>query len=178
MKLHNVIIVVLRLVLIEAALKACIQVPLQLLAKDPRPATLLMTFVAMTVALALLGVLWVVSGKIARLVMRKVPEEISFGQMSLLDCYTIAFVGIGLYFLALNVSPILNWGVYLLKLASASPGATWTDQVNFYTVADFGISFVVGLVLFLNGRRWARSMAFRDEQIDSAVGTTEPPPNL
>jgi hypothetical protein len=114
--------------------------------------------------------LWVFALPIARLVTRGVPHDLSFGALSLVDCYSIAFVSVGLFYIASHLAQVLNWTHYLFKAAASKPGNTWKEGFSWYEVSQAFIPFIVGVVLFVNGRRWAVTLAHR--QTESSIPST------
>jgi hypothetical protein len=111
---------------------------------------------------------WVFALPIARLVTRGISHDLSFGAMSLVDCYSIAFMSVGLFYISSNLPQVLNWAHFLFKAAATKAGNSWKEGVNWYDVSQAFIPFIVGLLLFVNGRRWAVTLSRR--QADS------PPP--
>ena len=106
-------------------------------------------------------ILWVLAQPIARFVTRKLPQDISFGDLSLVDCYSIAFIGIGLLYIASDLPVFLIWGHFLFKTAASTSGDSWKKDVDFYDAAHAIIPFIVGVMLFVNGRSWAVTLAAR-----------------
>ena len=116
-------------------------------------------------------ILWFLALPIARFVTRGVSHDLSFGAMSLADCYSIAFMAVGLYYISSNLPLVLNWTHYLFKMAATSAGSSWKEDVKWYDVSQAFIPFIVGVVLFVNGRRWAVALARRQTE-SSAPATT------
>jgi hypothetical protein len=114
--------------------------------------------------------LWIFAMPIARLVTRGVSQDVSFGAMSLVDCYSIAFMAVGLFYMCSHLPQVLNWGHYFLK--TAAPGHRDIEEgVSGYEVSQAFIPFIVGAVLFVNGRRWAVALA-RQQTVDSKPPST------
>src|SRR5438132_10116916 len=77
----------------------------------------------MLVGLVLCAVLlWVLALPIARLVTKRVPQEVSLGVLTLADCYSFAFVGVGLFYVASGLPHVLTWGHYVFKMAASTSG--------------------------------------------------------
>src|SRR5207253_3605936 len=77
----------------------------------------------MLVGLVLCAVLlWVLALPIARLVTKRVPQEVSLGVLTLADCYSFAFVGVGLLYVASGLPHVLTWGHYVFKMAASTSG--------------------------------------------------------
>jgi len=108
--------------------------------------------------------LWFLAMPIARFVTRGVSRDLSFGQMSLVDCYSIAFIAVGLFYIASYLPQVLNWGHYLFKAATSHAGDSWKEGVEWYQVSQAFIPFIVGVVLFVNGREWAVGLARRQTE--------------
>jgi hypothetical protein len=182
MNLQSLIVVILRLM----AFNFFLQVPIQL-----APQLLRLTEVsrqdgfgemASYVAVPLIIVIglivgailiWVFAPPIARFVTRGVSRDLSFGSMSLVDCYSVAFIGIGLYYMASHFPQVLNWSHYLFKAAASRPGDTWKEGVQWYDVSAAFVPFIIGVVLFVNGRSWSVGLARIQEKSESANQTVE-----
>jgi hypothetical protein len=106
--------------------------------------------------------LWFLALPIAKSVTHGVSSELSFGAMSLVDCYSIAFMGAGLFYMCGHLAPTLNWTYYLFTAAASRPGDTWKQGVPWYEVTKAIIPFGVGIVLFVKGREWAVALAQKD----------------
>src|ERR1041384_6909352 len=63
--------------------------------------------------------LWLFAPPIAKLVTRGQPLELSFGTLGLADCYSIAFIGVGLFYSVGHAAQVLNWMHYLLRMAAS-----------------------------------------------------------
>lgn len=171
MNLQSLVVVVVRLIALDFLLRVAVQLAPQLLsftelyhgASLDEPWSLLVLPCVLVVGLVVSAVLfWVFALPIARLVTRGVPHDLSFGTLSLVDCYSVAFMGIGLFYIANHLPQILNWTHFLFKVAALRPGDTWKEEVKWYDVSQAFIPFIVGVVLFVNGRRWAAALARRD----------------
>ena len=118
--------------------------------------------------------LWVFALPIAGWVTTRVPQDLSLDRVTLADCYSVAFIGVGLLYLANGLPQVLNWSHYMFKLAASTSGDSWKSQVDFYQVSQAFIPFVVGVLLFANGRRWAVALARRQRQAESPNPPLEP----
>jgi hypothetical protein len=130
------------------------------------------------VALALIVgaiLVWVFAIPIARLVTRGLPGELSLGSLSLSDCYSVMFIALGLYMIATHIAPALNWAHYLLRIAISRPDKSWQQEVQWYDVSGTVIPFIVGIILFVNGRKWAVALAQRHTV--AAHASISPPPD-
>ena len=169
MNLQSLIVVVLRLMALDFLLRVAVQLTPQMLLYfglyphsplDSAPSVLPWLVLAGLIAAAV--ILWFLALPIARLVTRGVSHDLSFGAMSLVDCYSIAFMAVGLLYFSSNLPQVLNWMHYLLKMAASSSGDSWKEQVRWYDISQTVMTFIVGVVLFVNGRRWAVALARRD----------------
>lgn len=113
--------------------------------------------------------LWFLSQSIARLVTRRLPQDISFGAMPLADCYSIAFIGVGLYYIAGYLARVLKLTFHLFKGAAACSGTWWVREVDGAAIAQAFIPFIAGILLFIYGRKWALILARKHAQIPSPV---------
>ena len=173
MNLQTLIVVILRLMSLNFLLQVAVQLAPQILRftelYQRAPADESLSFLVLPWVLVLgliVGavLLWVFALPIARLVSRGVPHDLSFGSLSLVDCYSIAFIGVGLFYIASHLPQVLNWTHYLFKAAASKSGDTWKEGVQWYDVSQAFIPFIVGVVLFLNGRRWAVALARRQTE--------------
>lgn len=173
MNLQTLIVVVLRLMSLNFLLQVAIQLSPQVLRlseeypslKEVDSRSLLVLSSLLIIGLVIGAVLlWLFALPIARLATRGVPHELSFGSLSLADCYSVAFIGMGLFYIANYLPQILNWTHYLFKTAASYPGNDWKGQVQWYSVSSVFIPFIVGVVLFVNGRRWAIMLARRQTE--------------
>ncbi len=102
--------------------------------------------------------LWFFAPTIARFVTRGVSHELSFGAMSLMDCYSVSFVSVGLFYICSHLPQVLNSVHHLLKTSASGPGDSGQGMSG-YDISQAVIPFIVGLALFVNGRRWAVALA-------------------
>jgi hypothetical protein len=172
MNLQSLVVVVLRLMALDFLLSVAIQLTPQVLSllRFSGSSSLGESLVQSTLPWLVLGamvvgavLLWTLALPIARLVTRRVPQDISFGAMSLVDCYSIVFMVVGLMYIASHLPQVLNWTHYLFKAAATSTGTSWKEGVDFYLVSNAFIPFIVGVILFVNGRSWAVALARRQK---------------
>ena len=182
MNLQSLIVVILRLMALNFFLQVAVQLSPQLLRFTEvsrqdgfgSMASYLVAPIIMVIGLIVGAILiWVFALPIARFVTRGVSRDLSFGSLSLVDCYSVAFIGIGLFYIASHFPQILNWTHYLFKAAASQPGGTWKEGVQWYDVWSAFVPFVVGVVLFVNGRSWAVALGRRQEKSESANQTVE-----
>jgi hypothetical protein len=181
MNLQSLVVVVLRLMALDFLLRVVAQLTPQVLQylrwyqRSPleNSAGVLPWFVLG--GLVASGVLlWLLALPIARLVTRRVPQEVCLGALTLADCYSVAFIGVGLLYTANGLPQVLSWGHYLFKTAASTSGGSWKEQVNFYQVWQAFIPFVVGVLLFVKGRAWAVALASRHGKPFSPNPSPEP----
>lgn len=113
-------------------------------------------------AAGLLGcaaMIWIGALPIARLVTHGVPRDISFGSVSLVDCYSIAFMGVGLIYISSHLPEVLNWAFYIFKTSAAGTRDSWSEKFVGYDMTRAMLTFIMGLVLFCKGRTWAVALA-------------------
>lgn len=181
MNLQSLVVVILRLLAIDFLLRAAVQLTPLLLhfIQVTEPMSRYSTSYVVVPWLIIVGViitavvLWVLAMPIARFVTRGVSNDLTFGAMSLTDCYSIAFMGVGLFYIASHLPQVLNWMHFLLKVA-ASGTRNSGDDVLGYDVSKVVITFIVGVVLFLNGRRWAVALAGRQEIAKQEASNKQP----
>jgi hypothetical protein len=167
MNLQSLIVVVLRLMALDFLTRVAVQFTPQLLRVLPvfenpidagrfmaLPWLFLIGLIVAAVAL------WLYALPIARIVTRGVPVELSFGAMSLIDCYSIVFLTVGLSYIASHLPQVLNWAHYFVKTAASGHGNS-EQPLNGYDISQAFIPFIIGLLLFINGRNWATSLARR-----------------
>lgn len=182
MNLQSLIVVVLRLMALNFFLQVAVQLSPQLLRfsevsrqggfTDTR--SYLALPVIMVIGLIVGAILiWVFALSIARWVTRGVSRDLSFGSLSLVDCYSVAFIGIGLFYIANHFPQVLNWAHFLFKSAASSAGDSWKEGVRGYDISQAFIPFIVGIVLFFKGRSWALALARLQEKSESAKQTVE-----
>ena len=170
MNLQTLVVVLLRLVSLNFLLGAAAQfAPLVLRAyQQSQPGQLngsleMLWFLATGLGAGAV-LLWLFAPSIATLITRGQPLELSFGTLSLADCYSIAFIGVGLFYWVGHAAPALNWMHYLLRMAASHSVDNWKEQVQWYNVTQPFFSFVLGIILFVNGRRWGVALARRHSE--------------
>lgn len=171
MNLQSLVVVVLRLMALDFLLRVAVQLTPQILLSlglyqrspvDSGPNVLPWLVLAALIVGAVL--LWFLALPIARFVTRGVSPYLSFGAMSLVDCYSIGFMAVGLFYISSGLPQVLIWAHYLFKAAATSAGTSWKEGVNWYEVSQAFIPFIVGVVLFVNGRRWAVRLSHRQAE--------------
>lgn len=182
MNLQSLVAVVLRLIALDFFLRSGISVIphfINMMITSGRPAsetavlTRMLPVFAIVVLFVIAVLLWVFAPSIGRLVVRGIPPNLSLGETSLADCYSVAFIGVGLLYVAGNFANVLTWAHYLLKMAASETGNSWKEQFNGYDAAQVFIQFIVGLVLVVNGRKWALALARKHGALKPIVGPPE-----
>jgi len=166
MNLQSLVVVVLRLMALDFLLRVATQFTPQVLLYlklYPRSPTGIGPSLSPWLVLAALAVgavlIWFMAIPISRFVVRGVPPNLSFGAMSLVDCYCIAFMGVGLYYVSSYLPQVLNWAHYLFTMSATNSGDDWKRQVQWYDVSNAFVTFILGVFLFLKGRNWAVVLA-------------------
>jgi hypothetical protein len=189
MNLQSLVVVVLRLLSLNFFLTVAVQMaPIILrftnLSQRGSPAELdVLLAMPWLIITGLIGgaiVLWMFAVPIARAVTRDVPGELSLGRLSVADCYTIVFLGVGLVYMGNHFPSVLNWVHYLIKAAASHSTADWKENVKWYDVSQAVIPFIVGIVLFVNGRKWGIALARRqlESDVPAEPPSEEPPTHL
>lgn len=106
--------------------------------------------------------LWVMALPVARMVTHGVSTDLSFGALALVDCYTLAFMGIGLYFVLNYLPYALKLTDFIFRTAATGAGDSWKQDLRPYEVSETFIPLALGAVLFYNARKWAMALAKRD----------------
>lgn len=183
MNLQSLIVVVLRLMALDFLLRVAVQLTPQILQffrlyeqspLDGSRSSMVLPWFMLVGLIVAAVLLWFLALSIARFVTRGVSHDLSFGAMSLVDCYSIAFMAVGLFYISSHLPQVLNWGHYLFKAAASRAGDSWKEGVEWYQVSQAFIPFIVGVVLFVNGRRWAVALGRRQtESASPAVPLSE-----
>ena len=179
MNLQSLVVVVLRLMALDFLLRVAVQLTPQLLQffhlyerlpRDDSRSLMVLPWLVLVGLLAAALLLWFLALPIARFVTRGVSQDLSFGAMSLVDCYSIAFMAVGLFYIAADLPEALNWAHYFFKTAASGRRDTG-EGVSGYVVSQAFIPFIVGIVLFVNGRRWAVALARRQTESATSAPT-------
>jgi hypothetical protein len=181
MNLQNLVVVVLRLMSLNFLFGVSVQLTPYFIqfyrmssrSPDEESMFLMLVFALILGGLVLSAVLlWVLAPRIARLATRRLPQDVSFGVMSLVDCYSLAFIGVGLFYIVGHLPQVLYWAFYSFKAAAATPTDSWKNDVSGYGVWQAFVPFIVGVVLFVNGRKWAVKLGTRQTADSSPADTT------
>lgn len=172
MNLQSLIVVALRLMALDFLLRVAVQLTPQILQflriyeqspLDGSRSYMVLPWLMLVGLVVAAVLLWFLALPIARFVTRGVSHDLSFGAMSLVDCYSIAFMAVGLFYISSHLPQVLNWAHYFLK-AAASGHREGEQSFSGYDVSQAFIPFIVGVVLFVNGRRWAVTLARRQTE--------------
>jgi hypothetical protein len=103
--------------------------------------------------------LWVLALPVARLVAKGLPFELSLGDLSLADCYSIAFTVLGLFYVVSHLAPVWNWLWFMLQSLIHGPRFPWNDRMQGYKIATAFLPFIAGLLMLIKRRKWALRLA-------------------
>jgi hypothetical protein len=120
----------------------------------------------LVVVLALGASFWFLAKPIARWVTRDLHGEVSLGPLTIVDCYAIVFVGLGLVTIVESIPQTLIW----LHSSFASHGTLRRMyKIQEYTPQDVArmiIPLIIGIFLFVFGRSLAlRLQRYHDPQL-------------
>lgn len=171
MNLHALVVVIVRLLALDFLLRAALQTAPQLfqfvnVAGASFQSVMLPTILCAGMV-AVAAVFWFLAARIARLVTRALPQDVSFGSLSLVDCYSLGFVGVGLFYISSYLAPVLRCSHFLFMTATSSEGSASADQVDWYKVMQATTPFLLGVALFVKGRRWAVALARKHRQCEA-----------
>jgi hypothetical protein len=179
MNLQSLVVVVLRLMALDFFLRAAVQLAPQIVrftevyqhpGFDDSRSLFILPWLLICVLVASAVLIWIYALSIARFVTRGVSQDLSFGALSLVDCYSVAFMAVGLFYISSHLPQVLNWAHYFLKAAASRP-RDLEQGASGYDVSQAFIPFIVGLVLFVNGRKWAVALARRQTGSSSPATT-------
>ena len=105
--------------------------------------------------------LWVFASDLARMASRGTNPDIPAGSISASDGYSIAFVGIGMFYVISDLPHILNWIHYLFRAALSHPGSSWEDPIPWYDVSQPFMRFTAAVLLVIKARSWADRLVRR-----------------
>jgi hypothetical protein len=179
MNLQSLIVVVLRLMALDFLLRVAVQLTplilqyLRIYESSPLDGSrsfMVLPWLMLVGLIVAAVLLWFLALPIARFVTRGVSHDLSFGAMSLVDCYSIAFMAVGLFYISSHLPQVLNWAHYFLKTAASGRGDS-EQGARGYDISQAFIPFIVGVVLFVNGRRWAVALARRQTESPAPATT-------
>jgi len=170
MNVHTLIVIALRLTALNFLVRVVVELttPLLIFAgiyqrpADDSSMVIGWALVASLVFGAIL--LWVLALPVARLIARGVPGDLTFDNLTLADCYSIAFVGIGLVYIISHAAGVWNWTTFFLHSLIHGPRYPLGDRSRGYEVANIFIPFIIGILLVFKRRKWSRAFAGKDVQ--------------
>lgn len=186
MNLQSLVVVILRLMALNFLLQVAIQLtPHALLlfqvfgpnAPGGSRSGAILPLLAVNTLLVAAILVWHYALPIARFVTGGVSHDLSLGALSLADCYSIAFMGIGLFYIAGEIATVLNIVFYIFKAAASTSGTAWRQGINFSELSLSLIPFIVGVALFVNSRRWAIALARRQTGLPASTTTSTATPH-
>lgn len=104
-------------------------------------------------------ILWCFALPIAKLATHRLPRYLSLGTVSLVDCYSIAFIGMGLFYSIGHLAAVLHRACSLFKKAAFCYKYSWIEELSSFYIAQEFIPFIIGFFLFLYSRKWAELLA-------------------
>ena len=164
MKTKNIVIVILRLFtlsfLLQAIMKAIpflIQITVAL--KRPTLIEIVSPWSMILIYIVLALIFWFLASPIATLVTRKLPDDkLDIGSFSMVDCYNLIFIGIGLFFTLGNMAQSLNWIHYIFKVSVSTSSTYWRTEIDWYSVSESIIPFIIGIVLIIKAKYWSQKL--------------------
>lgn|GEM_PF-723385 len=163
--IQSLVVIVLRLTALNFLLRVVLEISTPLLAATgmlPRSADdAPMTIGWMLAGALVLGaiVLWALASPLARLIARGVPHELSLDNLSLADCYSIAFLGVGTVYMVGHLPGVWNWSLFFGRSILHRLNYPFNDPTRSYEIANAFIPFLVGMILVWKRRKWAVALA-------------------
>jgi hypothetical protein len=165
MNVQSLVVVVLRLTALNFFLRVMVEISTPVLlatgiyqrGPDEAPVVIGGALVGILVCSAIL--LWLLALPVARLIARGVPYELSLGDLSLADCYSIAFLGMGLFFAVSHLAPVWNWSVFFLRWTFHHSYYVWNGKEHGHELANAFLPFIAGVILIWKRRKWALALA-------------------
>jgi hypothetical protein len=174
MNLRSLVVVGLRLVVLNFFLREVLELGWAALTQKPITGQFNPIWLLIFIAIVGSALLWAFTPDIATAITRGIPGEISLGAPALVDCYTIGFVALGIYYMASDLPALFSWVIYIFRSALQSSGTEWRRQIKF---ADFVVVcawFLLGCALVLNARVWGTALATKQKQMASTAEPTPP----
>jgi hypothetical protein len=159
MNLQSLVVVLLRLMALDLLLRKTIAAAFTQLQGVVRHPLLIIATAMLVAVIALVAIaIWFLATPIARLVTRGISCDISLGSLTLAHCYSVTFLGVGLYFAGSYLASVLEWGHYLVVTSMSDSADAW-EGFNVYELLQTVITFIVGVVFLVLGRRWGAALA-------------------
>ena len=163
--IQSLVVIVLRLTALNFLLRVVLEISTPLLAATgmfPRPADDAPMAIGWVLAGGLvLGAifLWALAAPFARLIAQGVPHELSLDNLSLADCYSIAFLGVGTVYMVGHLPGVWNWSLFFARSIFHRLNYPLNDPARSYDIANAFIPFIVGMILVWKRRNWAVALA-------------------
>ena len=152
MTVFNLAILLLRLAAVNSFLIGLIKVGPGLAAFFASAGGAVIGTVLGLILLALAAALWMLAPRIAKRMSRECDGHVTFTSLSMVDCYTLLFVGVGLVHLIENLSSGLSWLYFLF----VSVGSGREHQVNLYDAFAAIFPIFLSVVLLARSKKWGR----------------------
>jgi len=162
---HTIAALALRLIAVNFLVRILVEVSTPLLISAgiyQRPAD----EAPLTIAWALVGalffgalLLWLLALPVARLVARGVPGDISFDNLTLADCYSLGFTGLGVVYIVGHLAGAWNWTMYFFRWLFHGQYIPWADPGRGYQIMSIFIPLIAGILLVATRKKLARIMA-------------------
>lgn len=136
-------------------------------------ATTILPWLLLGILIGSAALLWVFALPIARFATRPIRRDVSIAGVSLADAYSVAFIGIGLFFIVGRLGSAVYWIQYLLRVADSMSGNLFENEARLRSLAQVFVPLIAGVVLLLNGRKWAVALARRDHKAVEFSGDSE-----
>jgi hypothetical protein len=115
---------------------------------------------ALVGALFLGGILlWLLALPVANLVSRGIPGDISFDNLTLADCYSFAFAGLGLIYIVSRLAGAWSWTMYFLRWLFHREYTPWYDPGRGHQIMSIFVPFIAGILLVMTRKKLASIMA-------------------
>jgi hypothetical protein len=165
LNIYSLVAIVLRLTALNFFLRIVVEISTPIMASagfyhqspDDAPPVIAWALVGGLLLGAIL--LWTLALPIARLVAKGLPFELSLGNLSLADCYSIGFTVLGLIYIVSHLAPVWNWLWFMLQSLIHGPRYPWSDRTRGYQIMTAFLPFIAGIILVLKRRKWALKLA-------------------
>lgn len=164
MKLKNIVIVILRLFTLSCLLQAIMKaiptlIRITVAQKEATLIEIITPWSMIIIYIILALIFWFLVSPIASLVTRKLPDDkLDIGSFSMIDCYCLIFIGIGLFYILGNMAQSLNWIHYIFKLSVSTSSTYWRTEVGWYSVSKSLIPFIIGILLIIKAKSWSQKL--------------------
>jgi len=160
MILQTFVVVLLRLLAIQAALGAIMPVASFVIGvRSNQPEWFWL--IAMGINLGAAALLWGLAPLIGRVVCAKLPSSAAPLNASLVDLYSFAFVLVGLFLAMTSLGSALGWVHFMIANASAD------RDVNFYESFTSSLQVIIGVAFVFKARALAVGLARKHLETES-----------